>query len=71
MKFGIDRDFGLHISNLHEYSDRFSYNFRGAVTLGEGRKWTTNNASASESDNSGLAFTVKCRFYRLRNELPA
>lgn len=59
MKFGIDRDFGFHFSNLNEFDGRFSYNFKGAITLGEGRNWTTNNPNSAEKDNDGLSFTGK------------
>ncbi|HMI08459.1 MAG TPA: porin [Flavobacterium sp.] len=58
-KFGIDRDFGLHIANLNEFKDKFSYNFKGAVTMGEGRNWTTNNANSNLKDNNGLSYTGK------------
>jgi phosphate-selective porin OprO/OprP len=58
-KFGIDRDFGLHVANLNEFKDKFSYNFKGAVTMGEGRNWTTNNANSNLKDNNGLSYTAK------------
>jgi phosphate-selective porin OprO/OprP len=58
-KFGIDRDFGFHLANLNEFKDKFSYNFKGAVTLGEGRNWTTNNANSVVKDNNGVSFTGK------------
>jgi phosphate-selective porin OprO/OprP len=58
-KFGIDRDFGLHFANLNEYENKFSYNFKGAVTLGEGRNWTTNNSNSVLKDNNGLSYTGK------------
>ncbi|MES2486506.1 MAG: porin, partial [Bacteroidota bacterium] len=35
-KFTIDRDFGFQVYNLHEWEDKFSYNLKGAVTMGEG-----------------------------------
>src|SRR5690606_17393281 len=57
-KFNIDRDFGLQIHNSNEYSDKFSYNFRGAISLGEGRNWTDNN-------DTGLALTGKAEIYPL------
>lgn len=53
-RFNIDRDFGVHFANLNEYADKFSYNFKGAVTLGEGRNWTNTN-----KDNNGLSFSGK------------
>jgi len=58
-KFGIDRDFGLHFANLNEFEDKFSYNFKAAVTLGEGRNWTTNNSNSALKDNNGLSYTGK------------
>ncbi|HLA57045.1 MAG TPA: porin [Flavobacterium sp.] len=58
-KFGIDRDFGFHFANLNEFKDKFSYNFKGAVTLGEGRNWTTNNTNSNVKDNNGVSFTGK------------
>lgn len=57
-KFNIDRDFGLQIHNSNEFSDKFSYNFRGAVSLGEGRNWTDNN-------DTGLALTGKAEIFPL------
>ncbi|AWG22366.1 porin [Flavobacterium faecale] len=51
-KFTIDRDFGFQAHNLHEYKDKFSYNFKAAVSTGEGRNVTGN------SDN-GIALTGK------------
>jgi phosphate-selective porin OprO/OprP len=58
-KFGIDRDFGLHFANLNEFKDKFSYNFKAAVTLGEGRNWTTNSSNSTLKDNNGLSYTGK------------
>jgi len=58
-KFGIDRDFGFHFVNLHEKPNQFSYDFKGAITLGEGRNWTTNNPNTPIKDNNGLCFTGK------------
>jgi len=55
-KFNIDRDFGFQIHNQHESVDKFSYNLRGAVTMGEGRN------STDEPDN-GLAYTGKAELY--------
>lgn len=51
-KFTIDRDFGFQAHNLNEYKDKFSYNFKTAVSTGEGRNVTGN------SDN-GIALTGK------------
>lgn len=58
-KFGIDRDFGFHFANLHEKANQFSYDFKGAITLGEGRNWSTNNSNSTVKDNNGLCFTGK------------
>lgn len=55
-KFNIDRDFGLQIHNSNEKDDQFSFNFRGAVSMGEGRNWTENN-------DTGLALTGKAEIY--------
>ena len=58
-KFSVDRDFGFHFANLNEFDNKFSYNFKGAVTLGEGRNWTTNNPNSTIKDNDGISFTGK------------
>jgi hypothetical protein len=39
-KFTIDRDFGFQIHDMNEYKDKFSYNFKTAITSGEGRNQT-------------------------------
>jgi phosphate-selective porin OprO/OprP len=39
-RFGIDRDFGFQIHNLNESPDKFSYNFKTALSGGEGRNQT-------------------------------
>lgn len=39
-KFTIDRDFGFQIHHLNEYKDTFSYNFKTALSGGEGRNQT-------------------------------
>ncbi|SHG18095.1 Phosphate-selective porin O and P [Flavobacterium segetis] len=51
-RFTIDRDFGFQVHNLNEFKDKFSYNFKTAVSTGEGRN-VTGNADAD------LAFTGK------------
>lgn len=51
-KFTIDRDFGFQIHNMNEFKDKFSYNFKGAVSTGEGRNVT------GKSDD-GVAVTGK------------
>lgn len=55
-RFNIDRDFGLQIHNTNEFEDKFSYNFRTAISMGEGRNWTDNN-------DTGLALTGKAEIY--------
>ena len=51
-KFTIDRDFGFQVHNLNEFKDSFSYNFKGAVSTGEGRNVTSN-------PDAGVAVTGK------------
>ncbi|MEN9335427.1 MAG: hypothetical protein RLZZ500_414 [Bacteroidota bacterium] len=51
-RFNIDRDFGFQIHNLNEYKDKFSFNFKAAVSTGEGRNTT-------KGPDSGLALTGK------------
>jgi len=51
-KFTIDRDFGFQLHNLNEFKDKFSYNFKGAISTGEGRNVT------GKSDD-GVALTGK------------
>lgn len=55
-RFTIDRDFGVQVYNMHEWMDKFSYNFKGAITMGEGRN------STDEPDN-GLAYTGKVELF--------
>ncbi|WP_162127888.1 porin [Flavobacterium phycosphaerae] len=51
-KFTIDRDFGFQVHQMNEYKDKFSYNFKTAVSTGEGR-----NVTGKADD--GVAFTGK------------
>ena len=51
-KFTIDRDFGFQVHNMNEFKDKFSYNFKTAVSTGEGRNVT------GKSDD-GIALTGK------------
>ena len=51
-RFTIDRDFGLQVHNTNEYKDKFSYNFKGAVSTGEGR-------NSTEKPDDGVAITGK------------
>lgn len=39
-KFTIDRDFGFQAHQMNEFTDKFSYNFKAAVSTGEGRNVT-------------------------------
>lgn len=55
-KFTIDRDFGFQIHNLNEFKDKFSYNFKGAVSSGEGRN-VINKA------DDGVAVTGKVELF--------
>lgn len=57
-RFTIDRDFGLQVHHLNEYKERFSYNFKGAVSTGEGRNVTGN-------PDDGVALTGKAEFFPL------
>ncbi|MGV9004921.1 porin [Flavobacterium sp.] len=51
-KFTIDRDFGFQFHNINEFKDKFSYNFKTAISTGEGRNIT------GKSDD-GVAVTGK------------
>lgn len=51
-KFTIDRDFGFQFYNMNEFKDKFSYNFKTALSTGEGRNVT------GKSDD-GIAATAK------------
>lgn len=55
-KFTIDRDFGFQIHHLNEYKDKFSYNFKTAISTGEGRNVT------GKADN-GVAVTGKVELF--------
>lgn len=41
-QFSIDRDFGAFAYYLNEQLDQFSYNFKTAISTGNGRNWTRN-----------------------------
>lgn len=51
-KFTIDRDFGFQVHHLNEYKDAFSYNFKTAISSGEGRNQT-------RKADDGIALTGK------------
>lgn len=55
-RFTIDRDFGFQLHQLNEYKDRFSYDFKTAVSTGEGRN-VTDNA------DDGVAVTAKAELF--------
>lgn len=55
-RFTIDRDFGFQVHNINEYKDKFSYNFKTAVSLGEGRNSTDN-------PDDGIAITGKAELF--------
>lgn len=55
-KFTIDRDFGFQIHHLNEYKDKFSYNFKTAISTGEGR-----NVTGKADD--GVAVTGKVELF--------
>lgn len=55
-RFTIDRDFGFQVHNINEYMDKFSYNFKTAVSTGEGRNSTDN-------PDDGIAVTGKVELF--------
>ncbi|WP_284652089.1 porin [Flavobacterium terrisoli] len=55
-KFTIDRDFGFQVHNLNEFKDKFSYNFKTALSGGEGRNQT------GKADD-GIAVTGKVELF--------
>lgn len=55
-KFTIDRDFGFQVHNLNEFKDKFSYNFKTAISTGEGRNIT------GKADD-GIAATGKVELF--------
>lgn len=55
-KFTIDRDFGFQVHNINEFKDKFSYNFKSAISTGEGRNVT------GDSDD-GVALTGKIELF--------
>ncbi|TRW23380.1 porin [Flavobacterium zepuense] len=57
-RFTIDRDFGFQVHNQNERVDKFSYNFRGAISTGEGR-------NSTDKPDNGLAYTGKVELYPL------
>lgn len=57
-KFTIDRDFGFQIHNLNEDKDKFSYNFKTAISTGEGR-------NSTDKPDAGVAITGKAEIFPL------
>ena len=57
-RFTIDRDFGFQLHNQNERVDKFSYNFRSAISTGEGR-------NSTDKPDNGLAYTGKVELYPL------
>lgn len=57
-KFTIDRDFGFQVHNMNEFKDEFSYNFKAALSGGEGRNQT------GKADD-GIAVTGKVELFPL------
>lgn len=57
-KFTIDRDFGFQAHHINEYTDKFSWNLKTAVSTGEGR-----NATGDADD--GVAVTGKAELFPL------
>ncbi|MBU3681885.1 MAG: porin [Flavobacterium sp.] len=55
-KFTIDRDFGFQVHNMNEFKNKFSYNFKAAVSGGEGRNQT------GKADD-GIAVTGKVELF--------
>lgn len=55
-KFTIDRDFGFQVHNMNEFNDKFSYNFKTALSGGEGRNQT------GKADD-GIAVTGKVELF--------
>jgi len=55
-RFTLDRDFGVQVFQLNEFQDKFSYNFKGAISTGEGR----NN---TKKPDNGLAYTGKVELF--------
>lgn len=51
-RFTLDRDFGFQVHNINEFKDKFSYNFKTAITGGEGRNQTGKG-------DDGIAVTGK------------
>ncbi|MCZ8197051.1 MAG: porin [Flavobacterium sp.] len=55
-RFTIDRDFGFQVHNINEYMDKFSYNFKTAISSGEGR-------NSTDKPDDGIAVTGKAELF--------
>lgn len=55
-RFTIDRDFGVQANYLNQREGKFSYNFKSAISMGEGRAFTDN-------DDADLCYTGKVELY--------
>ena len=55
-RFTIDRDFGFQVHNINEYMDKFSYNFKSAISSGEGR-------NSTDKPDDGIAVTGKAELF--------
>ncbi|TDP57954.1 porin [Flavobacterium dankookense] len=55
-KFTVDRDFGFQVHHLNEFKDDFSYNFKTAISGGEGR-------NSTEKPDDGIALTGKIELF--------
>lgn len=57
-RFTIDRDFAVQANYLNQREERFSYNIKTAISMGEGRAYTDN-------DDAHLCYTGKIELYPL------
>lgn len=57
-RFNLDRDFGFHVNNLNQFPDKFSYNFKAAISSGEGRGF-------SSAPDDGVALTGRVELFPL------
>lgn len=55
-RFTIDRDFGFQVHNMNEFKDKFSYNFKAAISSGEGR-------NSTDKPDDGIAVTGKAELF--------
>lgn len=55
-QFNIDRDFGVFVDYSVQNTDKFSYNFKSAISRGEGRNYTKNK-------DDGVCLTGKVELF--------